>query len=268
MTVYYDRSQVQSPGFPSMLAIGDSWFWYPVVSNLLAEISAIVRPEYSNILALGKLGATLESFATGAFADAFARELRPRNAQYYSAILISGAGNDAVDWRFALLGDCSASTAADACFDRARLAELMDRLAGWMLALIGEVHLAFDAAGLRRPDIFLHTYDYAPPNGRGAAFPLFGIPLSGPWIKPAMDAARVPDDAALRRAIVRTLIDELQRTFATFDAPADGVHVIQTAGTLDPDVDWANELHPNGTGFRKLVRGPWLRRLREFNYVV
>ena len=59
MTVYVDRDQVQPGYFPAMLAIGDSWFWYPFVSNLLAELSAIVKPDYSNILALGKVGATL-----------------------------------------------------------------------------------------------------------------------------------------------------------------------------------------------------------------
>ena len=53
MTVYFDRSSVQSGAFPAILAIGDSWFWYPIASNLLAEVSAVVKPDYSNILALG-----------------------------------------------------------------------------------------------------------------------------------------------------------------------------------------------------------------------
>ena len=106
MTVYYQPNQIVPGHYPAVLAIGDSWFWYPFASNLLAEISAVVKPDYSNILTLGKNGATLRSFAIGAYAAAFARELVPANAQYYSAVLISGAGNDAVICdRFTVLRD-------------------------------------------------------------------------------------------------------------------------------------------------------------------
>jgi len=64
MTVYYDPRQVHDGAFPSILAIGDSWFWYPKVSNLLAEVSAAVKPAYSNIMALGYVGAKLKSTCT------------------------------------------------------------------------------------------------------------------------------------------------------------------------------------------------------------
>jgi hypothetical protein len=266
MTVYYDPARVQSGAFPALLAIGDSWFWYPFVSNLLAELSAVVRPDYSNILTLGKVGARLEEYATGKYAKDFARQLRPQYLQYYSAVLISGGGNDVVDWRLCLRDDCTGRQDAAECLDPNRLAAAMDDLGGWLLALIGEVRAAADAAGRAPLDVFVHTYDYAPPNGEPARFPLFGIPLLGPWLKPAMDAAKVAADPVLRQAIVVRLIDALQTNFAQFDSPADRVHVVRTAGKLDPATDWANELHPSGEGFRKLVHGPWLARMRELGY--
>ena len=120
MTVYYDANQIEDGHFPAMLAIGDSWFWYPFASNLLAELSAAVKPAYSNILTLGKIGATLQSYATGKFQAAFARELTPNNAQFYSAVLISGAGYDAVDWQLGLKPDCTGLTAAADCIDPVR----------------------------------------------------------------------------------------------------------------------------------------------------
>src|SRR2546425_5430401 len=110
MTVYYDRDRVQPGAFPAILAIGDSWFWYPKVSNLLAEISAAVKPDYSNIMALGYLGAKLEEYVAGKYASAFARELRPAFARYYSAVLISGGGNATVDLHLCLQHDWSART--------------------------------------------------------------------------------------------------------------------------------------------------------------
>jgi hypothetical protein len=269
LTVYYDPVQVDSDHFPAFLAIGDSWFWYPFVSNLLAELSAVVKPAYSNILTLGRVGLKLEQFATGPYAKAFARQLKPEFVWQYSAVLISGGGNDAVEWRLGLRDDCTGMTTAEECIDPERLQGLMNDLAGWLLALINEVRVAASAASrIRRTplDVFIHCYDYAPPNGEPARFPLFRFPLQGPWLKPALDRANVEDDFALRQEIVKRLIDALQAKFSEFDSPADRVHVIRTTGTLDPDTDWANELHPNGEGFRKLIHGPWLARLRETGY--
>jgi len=266
MTVYYAPNQVSSGAFPAILAIGDSWFWYPKISNLLAEISAAVKPDYSNIMALGYLGAKLEEYVNGKYAKAFARELRPAFLQYYSAVMISGGGNDAVDWGLCLKDECGAETTAQGCMNQQALAARMIDLGGWLLAMINEIHLASDSAGLRHPDIFAHCYDYAPPNGKGFEAPIFGIPLSGPWLKPAMDSRHVPENYALRKEIVRILIDTLAQTLSEFDSPQERVYVIRSQGTLDPDADWDNELHPTGEGFRKLVHGPWIDVLRRTRY--
>jgi hypothetical protein len=266
MTVYYDHDQVQDGAFPAILAIGDSWFWYPVASNLLAEISAVAKPAYSNILALGYLGAALDDYVNGKYVDQFAMELEPAYAKYYSAILISGGGNDVVDWSLCLSRNCQSYTTADQCIDKQRLEDLTTSLSGDLLAIVSEIHIAFDDAKLSRPDIFIHCYDYAPPNGIGFSDPVFNVSLKGPWLAPAMDLAGVPQDYPLRQAIVRQLIDPLTSTFLEFDSPSDDVHIINSPGTLDPTTDWANELHPNGQGFRKLVFGPWLRVLRAAGY--
>ena len=268
MTVYYDADRVQPGAFPALLAIGDSWFWYPFVSNLLAEISAVVKPDYSNILTLGKVGATLEQFAVGRHAPQLARQLRPQNIIYYSALLVSGGGNDAVDWGLCLKRDCTGLQTAEECLDEQKLAEKMTELGGWFLAIVNEVRSGCEAIGRPRMDVFVHCYDYAPPNGEPARFPPFGVPVQGPWLKPAMDAAKVdPNDFELRQDIVRVLIDALADAFGEFDSPADKVHVVRSPGTLDPATDWANELHPNGDGFRKLVHGPWSEALKASGYV-
>src|SRR5208283_5225676 len=131
--------------------------------------------------------------------------------------------------------------------DTQQLAQSMSDLGGRLLAIINEARDACDAAGRPRLDVFVHCYDYAPPNGEPARFPLVGIPLAGPWLKPAMDSHGVdPGNYALRQGIVKLLIDTLRATFMEFDSPADNVHVVSTPGTLDPATDWANELHPNG----------------------
>lgn len=268
MTVYFDPDRIESGAFPALLAIGDSWFWYPFVSNLLAEISAVVRPAFSNILTLGRIGATLESYAKGVHASALARQLSPNFVGQYSALLISGGGNDAVDWALCLKSRCQGLHTAAECIDAPALDQHMADLGGWLLALVNEAHAARDAVGMPHLDILIHCYDYAPPNGEPARFPFSGIRLQGPWLKPAMDHAGVdPDDWPLRQDIVKLLIDRLRDTLLEFESPENNVHVVRSTGTLDPDTDWANELHPNGHGFQKLVHGPWTSVLQPLGYV-
>jgi hypothetical protein len=261
--IYYGRT---AGAIASILAIGDSWFWYPKVNNLLNEVAAVVKPDYANILALGYIGATLEQYVNGRHAKEFARELKPGNARYYSIVLISGAGNDVVDWGLCLKTDCSAQTSAAGCIDDAMLEAKMTDLGGWLLAMVSEIHVAFDNIAAKRPDVFVHCYDYPPPNGKGFELPLLPVPLVAAWLKPAMDKAKVPDDYDMRKKIMRILIDTISQTFAEFESEDEQVFVIRSPGALDQDHDWDNELHPNGPGFRKLVRGPWLEKLRSRGY--
>lgn len=236
MTIYSNFGEIQTGAYPAILAIGDSWFWYPKVPNILEGISAHVKPVYSNILALGQIGATLESYLTGRFARDFATALRPADATY-SAVMISGGGNDVVDWKLCLKQDCSSATQPVDCVDPTALANAMTDLSGYLFTMISEVHQAYDAARRSRPDIFVNCYDYAPPNGVGFELPLFGITLLGPWLKPAMDACNVPSDPGLRQDVMCLLMNGLSNAFKQFDSPRDGVYVIDSLGTLDPATD-------------------------------
>lgn len=265
MTVYYHPHLASTANPAAILAIGDSWFWYPKQGNLLAQVSAVVRPEYSDIMALGYLGAKLEDYLTGRYAKQLARELRPGFLQYYSAVLISGGGNDAVDWGLCLKDDCAAETEAQGCIDEEGITGCLADLAGWLLALIGEIHDAYDRNDLARPAIFTHCYDYALPSGKGFVAPLFDVPLIGPWLAPALDAHGVPANDALRRGVIRVLIDRLAGALCEFESLAERIYVIDSRDTVNPDTDWDNELHPTGRGFQKLVYGPWLAKLRLAN---
>ena len=70
-----------------------------------------------------------------------------------------------MSWGLCLRSDCTGLTQAADCRGQAQLTTRMQDLQGWLLALINEVNLTFDLATLRRPDIFVYCYDYAPPNG-------------------------------------------------------------------------------------------------------
>jgi len=270
MPVYYGSGTPVEPGaFPSILAVGDSWFWYPLPTgyNLLQQLSdRVLKPDYANILSLGYVGARLEDYVEGRYAGEFQNELRPPNAQYYSAVFISGAGNDAVDYSLALKSRCAGIASPGRCFDEASFDALMRNLSGWMGRMIHDIRWAWRGQSAERhPHVFMHGYDYAPPNGKAAQIAGIALPF-GPWLKPAMDQAGVRDDPEFRRDLVRLLIDRIHDTFAPYDDDTRLVHLVDSRGCLDIDRDWDNELHPNSKGFEKLATGPWRAALAKYGF--
>jgi len=264
MRIYLPHDVWQPGEFAAFLAIGDSWFWYPKNNVLQALIeNPQLKPDYANIQMLGYNGAKLEEFVFGKYADDLAHELQPRNRHYYSAILISGAGNDAVDYRLGLFKNCSGANSSDQCINNEAMAALLGKLATALGALIDQVRRAYAADG-SQPPIFLHSYDYPIPDGRG--FNLAALKITGPWLASAMDDCFVPPDPELRKDICRHLIDSLHDEFAQIAASADGIYLIDSRGCLQaPDYrdDWDNELHPSPRGFRRIIAERWIPVLKD-----
>jgi len=251
----------------AILAIGDSWFWYPK-NNLIASILALkkLRLDYKSANVLGQNGALLSDYRTGKYAAMWRNELAPQNFRF-SLVLISGGGNDSVDYSFALRDNCANIADPADCFDPAKLSHMIDTLVGVQAALIADVHLAAKRAGIRTPAILLNGYDRPVPDGRGFS-PIGGakFKFGGPWLKPVLDQAKVPTDLSFRYQVMRVYIDALNEAMQHLASRTTGVYCPPQLGTLRsaPETyqqDWDNELHPTATGFTKLARGPWLTQL-------
>jgi hypothetical protein len=251
--VYWDWGSMQVDGrFPSILAIGDSWFWYPFPGgSLLNQLGRLVAKKEHCILALGNNGAEAYDYVHGKYRKSVRAMLRMHGSAL-SAVFISGGGNDFAgfnDLRPLLKDDCSRAKTAKACFRPGN----QDRTIGWLMrktadsyrALIGQILASANA----NASIVMHNYDYALPSGKG----VFGN--KGSWLKPALDDAKVP--AKLQRDCIRYLIDritlELQGLVKIDSAR---IALVDSAGTL-ADGDWANELHPKPSGFRKIATQRW-----------
>ncbi len=270
----YAPGETWKPGaFASLLAIGDSWFWYPG-NNLLRALTEHprLREPYRNIQLLGFNGARISEYvdrndARGKYARAFKRELNPQNSQYYVAVLISGGGNDALDYGLALKGDCRGLTRAQECIDPDGMDGLLKDVSGALGLLIHDVLWEFHRQQ-RAVDLFIHGYDYPVPDGRG--FDALVFKVAGPWLAPALNGAEVAGDPLLRAAICKLLIDRLNETFQHFARPADGVHYVDCRNALRSDAqyqdDWANELHPTADGFDQLVEQCWIPLLARLGY--
>lgn len=236
---------------PSVLAVGDSWFWYPFPGGSLAHrLGDLLQPSGHQLLVAGNNGAETYDYVHGKY-RAQVDDLLRRWGAGARALLVSGGGNDFSGFnelRPLLAADCSAASSAEQCFCAGRgpgtVAALMRRMLDNHRLLI-ERSLAVMPAGSR---VFLHTYDYAIPSGK-AVF------SRAPWLKPALDDARVPP--ALQASCVRHLIDQAYDLMHRLETEGAGrVTLVDSRATLAP-TDWANELHPRPSGFRKIAEQAW-----------
>ncbi|MCB1911847.1 MAG: hypothetical protein R3E45_02900 [Rhodocyclaceae bacterium] len=265
--VYLPFDSWEPTEFPTILAIGDSWFWYPRNNVLQALVDhPRLKDPYRFIQLLGYNGAKLEQYVFGRYARDLEKHLSAGFRTAYSAIMISGAGNDAVDYKLALARDCSTIADPSACLDQTKLDAFIGKLMAAMGALVQRITLAYGGESAR-PDIFIHCYDYPMPDGRG--FKLADLKITGPWLKPAMVSRKVDKTLAFRAQVCRALIDHIAKAYQDFAASQSRVYCIDSRGCLRNEKyrkDWDNELHPSMAGFKQVVDECWIPVLAEHGY--
>jgi lysophospholipase L1-like esterase len=256
-TIYWDEQKMKIDGASaSILAIGDSWFWYPFHGGSLASyLGPIVSKRGHVILAKGMNGAEAADYV-GKYAKMIGYALKAYGKDL-SAVFISGGGNDFAgfnDLRPLLKADCSAETTAKGCFLSGAngLTGFLDSVEESYRQLIGTIytHTTLNCY------IVMHTYDYAIPDGRGVAG-------HGGWLKPALVAAGVK--TPLHKDCMKYLIDSFNDRLKKL-ARMDPNHllIVDSRGTLGP-AEWANELHPTGAGFKKIADTKWKPALQALN---
>ena len=229
---------------PSVIFLGDSWFWYPAGNLPLAIHQSFDSHDF---LVVGRNGAEAAEWK-----DKYRKDIDTVSNLYGNttqALVLSGGGNDvagSADFLKIINANCSKATTVKACYQPGQPESLMSGLYGHFKSVI----LKFRA---RNPDapVLLHNYDNAWPTGKG----FFG---PADWLKAPMSAAKVPQD--LRRDLFKDLIQklhEMQKSLAK-DKSVGNVVVIKTAGTLPDDKNqttswWANELHPTMKGFQLIA---------------
>lgn len=236
---------------PSMMAIGDSWFWYPF-NNLAREIGG--RRPHQQLLVVGRNGAEAAEWDTKYRKDIdFAFEMYGASVR---ALLLSGGGNDVAgmnDFLRLLKDDCTGANDVPGCYRTAQPDALLTMIMGCYRALITK----FRAYNLAAP-VILHQYDYAWPSGAGVFGP-------AKWLRAPMERAKVRED--LRKELFTDLIKKLKtaQIKLAMDPTLGKIFVANTAGVLPNEADvWANELHPTPEGFALLVSEgiePQLRRV-------
>jgi len=236
-------------------AEGDSWFSYLPPNDVLACLRHRTWDGWAyDVADRAKAGAMLNDMVYGRdMIDTYEviEKQRPE------VILFSGGGNDiAGPELFAMLYHKRAIqlTAGLPRLNhnilKGLVAEVFSRA---YLDLIGLLRYKLQQIGTPNVPIVMHGYDYAIPDGRGWGGG-FG-PLPGPWLDPSLSRKGYDRklDAAVRRVIVRELIDAFNEMLAAVAAKSAHTHYVDLRGTL-ADSQWANELHPTKTGFLAVTR--------------
>ncbi len=232
MTVYWDETMLDEQ--PEVLAEGDSWFsyWIPGNGNLVNCFDESLGGRRI-ILSLAYPGDEAIKMLEGTSRWALQQSLKDYSR--LKMILFSGGGNDiaAKNLLQLLQPDCRKAKRYEECFrdgqPEARLQQIE--------------HAYRDLISLRdtyRPEavIVSHNYDYA----------VLGKKLLWiAWLDPYMELAQVPKK--FREDIVARFIDGFAQMLMRLEGP--GFEFVKTSGTLVRS-DWANELHPNRKGFKKL----------------
>jgi lysophospholipase L1-like esterase len=251
-------ARARGPAARCVVAEGDSWFDYPR-SDVL---DALEDDHDIRIEKVAQAGDTIEDMAfnprqIGELARRYERLLRDQ--RQVNAVLISGGGNDITGDVFEMVLEHlhSGKPAVNATIAR----ELIDvRVRDAYLRIIGTVMGLSEAYLGRQVPIIAHGYAYPVADGRGFMGGAWFLP--GPWLSPGFDRKGI-DDMSARRAVMRDLIDRFNLMLSGLAAdPAVGAafRYVDVRAVLSDELkadqykrDWANELHPTPTAFRRVA---------------
>lgn len=244
-----------------VLAEGDSWFTLGGVpsSNMLFQIQ-VTKP--TALVTIAEPGDTMIAMGDPERMLQLRRLLAvPQFSYQWDAILMSGGGNDLMESAPELLKKLDPASDDPADYvNPAALERLVATVQG-AYANIVAVRDSETSQSKGKP-IYVHTYDYPTPRDSPARF--LGAGVRGPWLYPAFLLADIPQSMWI--PLSDYLLDRLAEAILALDSqsgsrPLPGVFVVDTRKTLSrarlgkvgSDGDWANETHPNTTGYRKLA---------------
>ena len=252
------KAAPQQAGQLDFLAIGDSWFDYPLNGNDISLTNTAIAAQLTQI---GSPPPLVLNYAL--YGQATTAVLTYENQQRIidaasdptqwlngapDAILVSMGGDDLVGDQFAIYLDYDGSG-----LDAARFQGALDSVSASYMDLFA----LRDAIAPGKP-VIGHCYDYAIPNGLAPI-------CAGPWLQPSIEFSGY--DLAQGLAIVSSMIDRFTAMLQGLAAAAKNNFIlVDTRKTLarvsSVQNGWANELHPYPAGFILLAQ-KWLAVLQK-----
>ena len=244
------------PNLPlDFLAIGDSWFEYPLYNNgpLLEQTAIIAQtqlgsvgnppPHILNQALHGQATTAMLSWENQSTLMSLLKDPSQwlnQDTKLPDAILVSAGGDDLVGDQLAIYLDYGGGGLNEARFNGA-----LDSVKASYMDLF-----AFRDIFAKGVPIIGHCYDYAIPNG------VVPVCVETAWLQPSFEFAGY--DFAKASSIVSQMIDKFHDMLSTLAAiTANNFILIDTRNTLVRDATsstgWANEIHPYFSGFTALA---------------
>jgi hypothetical protein len=239
----------QTAGY--LLAVGDSWFDYPI-----HDILTRLDDNYGyNIESSAHRGDPIETMVSRVGQlDKLARCMDKITALGATpkAILVSGGGDDIAGKEFGMLINNIDLRPIPGWNDQVLDGVIDTRIAAaYRLMLLSINSLCQRSLGRTFP-ILVHGYDYPVPDGRG--FLGGGWLLPGPWLKPGFDE-KLFSDINVTTQMMTTVIDRFNTMLQSLakEPGFQNVSYIDLRNTLPNSQAtyknwWANEIHPNAGG--------------------
>ncbi|TGN93124.1 hypothetical protein [Burkholderia sp. USMB20] len=241
----------------NLLAVGDSWFDYPVPSlghlptDVIVSLTGLMNL-HPKPLKLAHYGDATTTLLGASKRDRLIATLKDPALAPFDAILFSGGGNDLVGdaFRFWLKDAASVGHDPANAVNTDALQDIMDIVKRAYLDLI-DIRNQY----ARSSYLFFHQYDFATPTNASIC-----DGLVGPWLHPSFaDRGWTTFEVDPRfftagRSIVSTILCKFATMLGELPTIAENVIVVRTQSALNPDnEDWANELHPTHKGFAKIA---------------
>jgi len=238
----------QTAGY--LLAIGDSWFDYP-----LHDVLTRLDDNYGyNIESSAHRGDPIETMVSRVGQlDKFARCMDKivSLGATPKAIMVSGGGDDIAGKEFGMLINNMDLTPIPGWNDQVMAGVIDTRVASAYRLMIASINSLCQKNLGRTFPILVHGYDYPVPDGRGF---LGGGLLPGPWLKPGFDE-KLFGDINVTTQMMTTIIDRFNTMLQNLmkEPGFEKVIYIDLRKTLSNSLAnykdwWANEIHPNAGG--------------------
>ncbi len=248
-----DKSLIEPHAFfkrPQFVAEGDSWFDYLPGTDL---IDCLRNHHGYSIKNYGKAGDTLENmiygtkFHTGSFQPAdptIFKVLRKIEQLKPKVFLFSGGGNDVAGEEFGSYLNHSETA----------LPPLRKEYVDYMIKVfykkccVDLIQKVSDASS--HTHIIMHGYGHTFPTGKGVSY--LGFSFSGPWLRPALTSKRILDASDQTEAIT-AIINSYNDMLSELDESNPNFHYVDLRPIIDPQNDWANELHLKNSAYARVA---------------
>jgi hypothetical protein len=230
----FERKDVLTKTYPPsdhvIICEGDSWFNHPFLEDIPEELLyfgySVLHSNYP-----GKhLAASLSEHK-------FLAPLLDERKPQIKALLLSGGGNDLINWH---KGDADfspifrrapAGSSPSDFIDAANLRQALQELVGYLTGISD----ALAKANAKELPVLLHCYDFISPKVYGPS------PFKGTFVNPQLDAIGAPEDPEFRKRIS----DDLQN--AWIQAYKDACHHLRWHFVATQNLvngRWHDEIHP------------------------